>query len=78
MGLSALTLWQAAYTLPKWESEIAKPLAASGVGPAAAVGLLSVSGVVFIWHYYNMTNMFRTSGAVAVGLVNAVRCDILQ
>lgn len=68
-----MTAWQLVYVLPNWETEVRRPMKISGVSHFTAFAELTVSGLVFIWHYYNMTNMFSTDGAVAVGLVNAVR-----
>ena len=73
IGAAALTVWQLVYVLPNWESLVAMPMRRSGVSSLTASSELVLSGLVFIWHYYNMTNMFATDGAVAVGLVNAVR-----
>ena len=73
IGGAALTFWQFVYVLPSWDTQVAGPMKASGVSYFTAFAELVVSGLVFIWHYYNMTNMFASEGAVAVGLVNAVR-----
>ena len=73
MGFGLVTIWQLIYVLPNWESQVGGPKRISGVSWATAIFELTLSGLIFIWHYYNMTQMFASSGAVAVGLVNAVR-----
>ena len=66
-------MWQLFFTLPNWDAQIASPFKRSGSSFLSAAGLLAASGVTFIWHYFNLSALFKTDGAVAVGLVNAVR-----
>ena len=75
-GFLASAAYQALYTLPNWDRLVGRHLAATaaaGRSPAYVAGLLAVFGGLFNLHMLVQAAVFKSEGAVGVGLVNAVR-----
>lgn len=71
--MTGATAYQLLYTLPRWGALVAQPSAASGATPRTVVPLLLAFAAMFNLHMFAQTLVFRSEGAVGVGLVNAVR-----
>ncbi len=64
------------YTLPNWDRLVGRHLAAAaaaGRPPTYVAGLLAVFGGLFNLHMLVQAAVFKSEGAIGVGLVNAVR-----
>ncbi|KAK9815935.1 hypothetical protein WJX72_012252 [[Myrmecia] bisecta] len=73
IGFGANTLYQLCYTLPRWQPLISQPMVASGTSGWHAFALLCAFSLVYNVHSYCQGLVFRTEGALGVGLVTAVR-----
>lgn len=76
-GVAGATAYQLLYTLPRWGQLVSAPSAASGATAAAVVPLLMVFAALFNLHMFAQTLVFKSDGAMGVGLVNAVRGAII-
>jgi len=76
-GVTGATVYQLVYTLPRWGPLVAAPSAASGATARVVVPLLVVFAALFNLHMFAQTLVFKSDGAMGVGLVNAVRGAII-
>lgn len=76
-GFLASAAYQALYTLPNWDRLVAQRMAASGTSPRYLVALLALFGALFNLHMLVQAAVFKTEGAIGVGLVNAVRGAVI-
>jgi len=72
-GFLASAAYQVVYTLPNYDRLVGQPLAASPASPATVAGLLLLFGTLFNLHTVLQAAVFKSDGAIGVGLVNAVR-----
>ena len=72
-GFLASATYQALYTLPNYDRLVGQPLAASHASPATVAALLLLFGCLFNLHTVLQAAVFKSDGAIGVGLVNAVR-----
>lgn len=75
-GFLASAAYQVLYTLPNWDRLVGRHLAAAaaaGRPPTYVAGLLAVFGGLFNLHMLVQAAVFKSEGAIGVGLVNAVR-----
>ncbi|EFN56011.1 hypothetical protein CHLNCDRAFT_52094 [Chlorella variabilis] len=77
LGFLASAAYQALYTLPNWDRLVAQRMAASGTSPRYLVALLALFGALFNLHMLVQAAVFKTEGAIGVGLVNAVRGAVI-
>eukprot|EP00891_Asterochloris_glomerata_P005339 jgi/Astpho2/5339/Aster-x0676 len=73
IGLACNTLFQAMYTLPRWQALVTEHLQHSGTPAWYAVALLLSFGAYYNVHNYIQGLVYRSEGALGVGLVTAVR-----
>lgn len=76
-GFAASSAYQALYTAPRWEALVGSRLAARGMAPRDALPLLALFAAAFNVHQYAQGLVFKSEGAVSVGLVNAVRGAVI-
>ena len=69
---------QLLYCLPNWQSLIAQPFAASGLQLRSVVLVHAVYGLITAGHQYVQLRLLASHGAMAVGLVNAVRASVVS
>lgn len=75
-GFLASAAYQVLYTLPNWDRLVGRHLAAAaaaGHPHAYVAGLLALFGGLFNLHMLVQAAVFKSEGAIGVGLVNAVR-----
>lgn len=76
-GFLGSAAYQALFTLPNWQRVVAAPMAASSASPQYVAGLLVLFGALFNVHMLVQAAVFKTDGAIGVGLVNAVRGAVI-
>jgi hypothetical protein len=77
LGFSLLTLWQLAYTLPRFDALVSQPMAAAGVTVARAAlhhGAYVAARCLFV---LSQNRVISVAGATGVGLVTAVRSVVV-
>ncbi|KAL4451881.1 hypothetical protein ABPG75_007543 [Micractinium tetrahymenae] len=77
LGFLASAAYQFLYVLPRWDVLVARPMAASPASPRFVAFLLAVFGTGFNLHMLAQAAVFKTEGAIGVGLVNAVRGAVI-
>ncbi|KAL4856175.1 hypothetical protein ACK3TF_003317 [Chlorella vulgaris] len=77
LGFLGSAAYQALFTLPNWQRVVAAPMAASNASPRYVAGLLVLFGALFNVHMLVQAAVFKTDGAIGVGLVNAVRGAVI-
>lgn len=71
-------VYQIVYVIPQWETLVVIPQRASGMSPILTVLLLMSFGVSYNIHMFAQSLVFRSDGALGVGLVNAVRGSMIN
>jgi hypothetical protein len=71
-------LYQLLYCLPHWQQLVTQPLAASGLSVRSVVVTHAVYGLITAVHQFVQLRVLATHGAMAVGLVNAVRASVVS
>ncbi|PSC69568.1 transporter permease [Micractinium conductrix] len=77
LGFLASSAYQALYTVPNWDKLVAAPMAAGGSHPYFVGALLALFGLLFNLHMLVQAAVFKSDGALGVGLVNAVRGAVI-
>lgn len=73
LGFLISTTYQCVYTLPRWDKLVGQYIAKSPASVPHILVLLASFGAMFNVHMFVQSLVFRSEGALGVGLVNAVR-----
>lgn len=73
VGLVSMTAFQIGYTLPRRSELILEPISKSGTPLFYIVVGHVLFGAVFALHSHAQSRVFRSQGAIGVGIVNSVR-----
>lgn len=77
-GTVSSSMYGLLYVAPRWQSLVKSPLDSSSIDGFFAVLLLAFFGVAYNVHMYGQALVFRSDGALGVGLVNAVRGSLIN
>eukprot|EP00803_Ostreobium_quekettii_P004850 evm.model.scf_752.4 EVM.evm.TU.scf_752.4 scf_752:26674-35811(-) len=73
VGLACTTGFQVVYTWPKREALLLEPLRKTGTPLLSIILVHVLFGAVFALHTYCQSRVFRSQGAIGVGIVGSVR-----
>ncbi|GLC34886.1 hypothetical protein PLESTM_000250400 [Pleodorina starrii] len=75
IGLLATSVFQLAYTRPRWQELVMNRMAARGLGWWPVVRLYGMFGALFTVHGLVQGGVLQRSGATAVGIISALRAS---
>lgn len=76
--MTIMLVFQLLYCRPHWQQLVVQPLAASGLSVRSVVVTHAVYSLITAVHQYVQLRVLATHGAMAVGLVNAVRASVVS
>ena len=77
-GTVSSSMYGLLYVAPRWQWLVKGPLDSSNVSGLYAILLLAFFGAAYNVHMYGQALVFRSDGALGVGLVNAVRGSLIN
>lgn len=77
-GTVSSSMYGLLYVAPRWQSLVKGPLDSSSISGVFAILLLAFFGAAYNAHMYGQSLVFRSDGALGVGLVNAVRGSLIN
>jgi uncharacterized membrane protein (DUF373 family) len=77
IGSLGAVCYQIVWVLPRWGYMVAANLSRTNLSHPKLVFLLILFGALFNLHMYIQSRVFKSDGAIGVGLVNAVRGAVL-
>jgi len=77
IGSLGAVCYQIVWVLPRWDNMIAANLSRTSLTHPKLVFFLVLFGALFNLHMYVQSRVFKSDGAIGVGLVNAVRGAVL-